>query len=83
MEFDNLNQFTENNQMVINNDKSKVMLFNNAKDYDFMPDIVCPNGEALEVVEELKLLGVILTSDLNGTVTPNIFVPRPTKEYGC
>ena len=40
------------------------MLFNTAVKYDFMPEIRLDNGELAEVVEEFKLLGVIVTSDL-------------------
>ena len=41
----------------------KIMLFNNSKKRDFQPEILL-EGKKLEVVEQMKLLGVIITSDL-------------------
>ena len=43
--------------------KTKVMLFNTGKVNDFTPTIKI-DGELLEVVEKMKLLGVKITSDL-------------------
>ena len=51
------------NEMKLNKDKTKVMLFNTAKHSDFMPEITV-DDEQLEVVEEFKLLGVKITSNL-------------------
>ena len=56
-------QYADENEMKLNKDKTKVMLFNSAKQSDFMPEIVV-GDENLEVVEEFKLLGVMLTSNL-------------------
>ena len=52
--------------MVINTDKSKVMIFNTARKYDGMPCLTLPGmgGQKLEVVESYKLLGVKIRSDL-------------------
>ena len=49
--------------MKINEAKTKIMLFNNSKKRDFQPEILL-EGKKLEVVEQMKLLGVIITSDL-------------------
>ena len=51
------------NEMKLNKEKTKVMLFNTAKHNDFMPEISV-DDEQLEVVEEFKLLGVRITSNL-------------------
>ena len=51
-------------KMKINNKKTKVMLFNSKIKTDFQPKIFLQDGSLLEVVEEVKLLGVIITSDL-------------------
>jgi hypothetical protein len=59
-----LKTYTEDNEMRINKKKTKAMLFNTAVKYDFMPEIKLEDGEFVEVVENFKLLGVILTSDL-------------------
>ena len=46
--------------MVINENKTKVMLFNTGKKYDFQPKIETGSGDFLEVVDEMKLLGIIV-----------------------
>ena len=52
--------------MIINEGKTKVMLFNTARIYDGMPQLTLSGmgGEYLEVVEKFKLLGVIMRSDM-------------------
>ena len=62
-QLDKLNTFVKDQQMKINFDKTKLILFNTARNYDFMPSISLGNTELL-VVEELKLLGIIITSDM-------------------
>ena len=59
-----LQDYANTNQMLVNCDKTKVMLFNSRRKYDFMPRLEIVNGSILEVVEEFKLLGVIVQSDL-------------------
>ena len=51
--------------MKINERKTKVILFNKAIKYDFMPHLTIDNGSPLEVVEEVRLLGVQVRSDLS------------------
>ena len=55
--------YANTNEMKINQNKSKVMLFNTSYKNDFTPEIEI-NGVVLEVVEQMKLLGVMITSDL-------------------
>ena len=62
---DELDVFTEKNQMKINHKKSKVMLFNKSRNYDFMPKLKLQTDDNLLVVEEMKILGVLITSDLS------------------
>ena len=50
--------------MVINSSKSKVILFNKAVKYDFMPTVKLSENKTLEVVDEAKLLGVTFSADL-------------------
>ena len=57
-------EFTLTNQMKINERKSKVMIFNKSRNYDFPPEFAFSNGEVLECLESTKLLGIYLTSDL-------------------
>jgi hypothetical protein len=63
-ELHRLKEYANNNQILIKCDKSKVMLFNTGVKYDFMPKIEIEAGSILEVVEEFKLLGVIIQSNL-------------------
>ena len=61
---DQLVNYCKEHQMKLNSQKTKVILFNNARNYDFMPRCSIGEDEALEVVEEIRLLGVMVTSDL-------------------
>jgi hypothetical protein len=63
-QMDRLSLYAEENEMQINSKKTKLMLFNTSKTYDFMPVVTDSDGKALELVEEFKLLGVMVTSDL-------------------
>ena len=55
--------FAEENEMVINRKKTKAMVFNPCTALDFMPEIKLEDHQ-IEVVEEIRLLGVNVTSDL-------------------
>jgi hypothetical protein len=60
---DDLKDYFANHQMKINEEKSKVMLFNTSTINDFTP-VIKINDTQLEVVEQMKLLRVVLTSDV-------------------
>ena len=62
-QIDQLCNYANENEMRLNTDKTKAMLFNTAKNWDFLPEIQV-DGQNLEVVEEYKLLGMMITSDL-------------------
>ena len=62
-QLNNLCDYADENQMKLNKDKTKVMLFNPAKQWDFMPEIEV-GGQILEVVDEYKLVGVMISSSL-------------------
>ena len=57
-------EYTTSHKMKVNSEKSKVMLFNSSKKYDFMPQLSIESGINLELVESCKLLGVIIQSNL-------------------
>ena len=61
---DNVEQFTATNQMKINSSKSKVMIFNKSRKYDFPPEMIFQDGDILECLEKTKLLGVLISSSL-------------------
>ena len=58
-----IKQWTENQRMILNQKKTKVIIFNFTDNYKFTAKLEL-NGEMLDVVKEAKLLGVIITDDL-------------------
>ena len=62
--------------MKINEDKTKVMLFNRAKKTDFMPKLELTEVNPIEVVEEFKLLGIMITSDLKWTSNTKLTIAK-------
>ena len=74
--------FTIKNQMKINENKSKIMIFNKSKNYDFQPEFSFSSGKNLEVIEQTRLLGVELTTDLRWTQnTASIFKKAMSKMW--
>ena len=63
--FNDLMKHANKHKMVINENKSKVMLFNQGRKYDFLPAIEADNGKFLQTVEEIRLLGLVVRSDLS------------------
>uniref|UniRef100_A0A3B3DM95 Reverse transcriptase domain-containing protein n=2 Tax=Oryzias melastigma TaxID=30732 RepID=A0A3B3DM95_ORYME len=51
-------------KLVLNADKSKLMLFSNKKVPDDLPVVTTLEGEVIEVVEEYKYLGVLIDNSL-------------------
>ena len=75
---DEISLWTKNQKMVINQKKSKCMIFNYTKNYKFSTRLAI-EGEIMETVEETKLLGTIVSNDLKwGKNTENI-VKRANK----
>ena len=52
---DELVTYTRNHQMKINQEKTKVILFNNAVKYDFLPQLTLDDDKILKVVDEIRL----------------------------
>ena len=59
----NINEWTKQKKMLINEEKSKFMIFNYTNDYQFSTRLSIQNRN-LEEVSETKLLGTIITNDL-------------------
>ena len=60
-----LHKFTVDNLMKINISKTNIMLFNTSRKFDFPPELRLPgSAQYLNVIENTKLLGVKLTTDL-------------------
>ena len=58
------------------------MIFNPCKSKDFMPTVEV-NGQELEVVEDSKLLGVMISSDLNWALNTEYIVKRANSKLWC
>ena len=56
--------YASNNSMKINEKKTKLIVFNPCTSLDFMPEFQLGSNQ-LEVVDEVKLLGVTLRSDMS------------------
>ena len=64
-ELNKISQYVESHQMVINKAKTKVIMFNTRKSLDFEPQLTLESHDTLEVVDEIKLLGLVIRSDLS------------------
>ena len=51
------------NKMKLNLNKCKFMLFNPTNNYDFIPELEA-EGQSIETVGKMKILGMIVTDDL-------------------
>ena len=68
---DEINLWTKNQKMMINQKKSKTMVFNFTKKYQFSTRLRL-EGEILDTVSDAKLLGTIVSNDLKWKNTENI-----------
>ena len=75
----NIQEHAQVNQMMINAKKTKLMLFNQCNSIDFMPHIEL-EGQEIELVEEMKLLGVIIQSDLKWSANTEYIVSKAFKQ---
>ena len=58
-----INEWTENQKMIINGTKTKTMIFNFTNDYKFTTRLKL-NDKNVDVIDQTKLLGSIITDDL-------------------
>lgn len=70
-----ISEWTKNQKMVINERKSKNMIFNFTRNYQFSTRLEL-DGQILETVQEAKLLGTIVTSDLKWDENTNFIVRK-------
>ena len=63
-QLDKLKKYAAENKIKINETKTKIMIFNTATSVDILPKVNMNNDEVLEVVEDMKLLGVMIRSDM-------------------
>ena len=67
------------NKRKINFSKTKKMLFNPCLSKDFLPQIEC-DGSTVELVEQTKLLGLIISSDLSWSANTEFIEERCYKK---
>ena len=77
---DDLQEFCSSNQLVINEKKTTIMLFNVASTVDFPPELTIGDSDLLKVVEETKLLGIILTSNLKWAANTSNICRKATSQ---
>ena len=65
--------------MTINKGKTKTMIFNMTRMFQFPPEISLAEPEFLEVVDEAKILGVIISNDLKWTKNTDYIVQKALK----
>ena len=58
-----MKEYADVNEMKINYKKTKIMLFNPCTSIAFVPEVRLDNHD-IEVVEEIRLLGLIINSDM-------------------
>ena len=56
--------YTQKHHMVLNSKKTKCIPFINSQTKDFMPQLKIQEDDFLEVIYQLKLVGLVVTSDL-------------------
>ena len=73
-----VDDYAQSNEMKLNLKKTKFMLFNACTSIDFLPSFnLC--GAEIELVEEMKLLGLIITSDLKFEKNTEFIVQKAFK----
>ena len=73
------NQYAEIHQLKINEEKTKIMSFNNTFKYDFFPKYFI-RGKQLEVVNSTKLLGIHITSNMKWNLHTQKTVAKAKKK---
>ena len=91
-EIDSVVLLSQQRKMLLNPIKTKAMLFNPHRIYDFMPILTAGRGESIDVVEEQNILGCILCSDMK-TISntecickrayKRMWILRRLKSMGC
>ena len=72
-------EYADNNNMKINFTKTKLLLFNSCHSKDFLPKIEC-EGKQIELVEQTKLLGLVISSDLSWSANTDYIEERCYKK---
>ena len=71
--------FTTQHHMLLYSKKTKCIPFNSSKSRDVMPELQLEDGTYLEVIYQLKLVGLVVTSELTWTAHVDYTVKRVNK----
>ena len=77
---DDTEKFALENKMKINPKKTKILTFNKSRKYDFPPELHFSIKEMLEVVSDIKLVGVILSDALRWKKNTNYICFKAAKK---
>ena len=78
-QLDDLVKYTIDNHMILNSKKTKYLPFNNSLTKDFIPKFSVEKGTFLEVLYSLKLIGLVITTDLRWNSHVDYTVKRVNK----
>ena len=73
-----IEEYAENNDMKMNLQKTKLVVFNPCKTVEFIHEFTL-QGQLLEVVEKSKILGLIISSDLSWQANTEYIVQKANK----
>ena len=76
---DLLKKYAHENKMKLNEEKTKIMLFNRATSIDVLPLVKLSEDHFIELVEETKLLGIMIRSDMSWKSNTNALVTKGFK----
>ena len=91
-QLEKLKRYAADNMTKLNETKTKVMIFNQATSIDVMPKVNIDADKTMEIVEEMKLLGIMIRSDMKWTSNTKslinkcykrIWMIRNLKEHGA
>ena len=74
-QLDETKKYADTNGMKLNYKKTKMMLFNNCKNWDFLPEFEV-EGIELQLVEEMKILGVVLRADMKWSSNTKFIIQK-------
>ena len=73
-----INTWSEDHQMVLNQSKTKAMIFNFTRKHQFHTRLTIKD-EQIEIVDKIKLLGTIITNDLSWDQNCNEIISKVNK----
>ena len=73
---ENIQKYADDHKMKVNCDKSKVILFNTAKKWDFKPLLTFGESNYMNIVEDATVLGVQIQSNLKWNLNTDYICTR-------